>query len=175
MQYQKEWSYLMKLDSQMLDYIESLYRKEALLLFRYSKVLFDNPSIAEETVQETFIIACLNYKKLIASPNPEGWIMNTHKNVCRNFKKTTNRYLNQMISLDGIPLSSQYTEDVYDDDALASFVTTEDFIILKKIILDGYSHKDLAEELGISIDACKKRFQRAKQRFKKNFNDNQPT
>lgn len=159
----------MKLDPQMLDYIESLYRKEALLLFRYSKILFSNPSIAEETVQETFIIACLNYKKLTASPNPEGWIMNTHKNVCRNFQKTNNRYLKRIISLNEIPLSSQYTEDLYDENAVASFVTAEDFIILKKIILDGYSHKDLAEELGISIDACKKRFQRAKQRFKQNF------
>lgn len=161
----------MKLDPQMLDYIESLYRKEALLLFRYSKILFDNPSIAEETVQETFIIACLNYKKLTASPNPEGWIMNTHKNVCRNFQKTNNRYLKRIISLDEIPLSSQYTEDLYDENAVASFVTAEDFIILKKIILDGYSHKDLAEELGISIDACKKRFQRAKQRFKQSFHE----
>lgn len=161
----------MKLDPQMLDYIESLYRKEALLLFRYSKILFENPSIAEETVQETFIIACLNYKKLTASPNPEGWIMNTHKNVCRNFQKTNNRYLKRIISLDEIPLSSQYTEDLYDENAVVSFVTAEDFIILKKIILDGYSHKDLAEELGISIDACKKRFQRAKQRFKQNFHE----
>lgn len=161
----------MKLDPQMLDYIESLYRKEALLLFRYSKILFSNPSIAEETVQETFIIACLNYKKLTASPNPEGWIMNTHKNVCRNFQKTNNRYLKRIISLNEIPLSSQYTEDLYDENAVASFVTAEDFIILKKIILDGYSHKDLAEELGISIDACKKRFQRAKQRFKQNFHE----
>lgn len=161
----------MKLDPQMLDYIESLYRKEALLLFRYSKILFSNPSIAEETVQETFIIACLNYKKLTASPNPEGWIMNTHKNVCRNFQKTNNRYLKRIISLNEIPLSSQYTEDLYDENAVASLVTAEDFIILKKIILDGYSHKDLAEELGISIDACKKRFQRAKQRFKQNFHE----
>lgn len=172
MQYQKEWSYIMKLDPQLLDYIESLYRKEALLLFRYSQILFNNPSIAEETVQETFIIACLNHKKLKSSPNPEGWIMNTHKNVCRNFQKANNRYLKQIIALDDTILSTQYTEDLYDcENTIASYVSSEDFIILKKIIIDGYSHKDLAEELGISVDACKKRLQRVKQRFKQNFHE----
>ena len=45
-------------------------------------------------------------------------------------------------------------------------------MILKKIILDGYSYKDLAKELGISLEACKKRAQRAKQRFRKNYDKN---
>lgn len=168
----KERSNIMKLEPQILAYIESLYRKEALLLFRYANVLFENPSITEEAVQETFIIACLNHQKLTSSPNPEGWIMNTHKNVCRNIHRVNNRYIKQLISLDEMTSAPAYTEDSYNfENTVSSFVTTEDFIILKKLILDGYSHKDLAEELGISIDACKKRFQRAKQRLKQNFHD----
>ena len=98
----------MKLEPQILAYIESLYRKEALLLFRYANVLFENPSIAEEAVQETFIIACLNHQKLMSSPNPEGWIMNTHKNVCRNIHRVNNRYIKQLISLDEMTSAPAY-------------------------------------------------------------------
>lgn len=120
-------------------------------------------------MQETFIIACLNYDKVSCSPNPEGWIMNTHKNVCRNIQKTRNYYLRKMLSLDESSCSVAYEEDFAIENDFKNVVTSEEFHILKKIILDGYSHKDLAAELGISIDACKKRFQRAKERFKKNF------
>lgn len=159
----------MQLDQSILDFIEALYRKKSLLLYHYAKTLFDNPSIAEEAVQETFIVACINYEKLQKSKNPEGWIMNTHKNVCRNIQKTRNYYLRKMLSLDESSCTVAYEEDFTIENDLENFVTSEEFYILKKIILDGYSHKDLSIELGISIDASKKRFQRAKEHFKKNF------
>lgn len=159
----------MQLDQYILDFIESLYRKKAPLLYHYARTLFNNSSLAEEAVQETFIVACINFEKLQKSPNPEGWIMNTHKNVCRNIQKTRNYYLKKMLSLDETIHPSSYESSFNIENDLEDFVTSEEFLILKKIILDGYSHKDLATELGISIDACKKRFQRAKQHFRKNF------
>lgn len=160
----------MHLDDDKLAFIESLYRKEALLLYRYSKVIFNNPSIAEESVQETFIIACLNYDKVSCSLNPEGWIMNTHKNVCRNIQKTQSVYLKRILALDQVEYLPSCAEPAYSiENDLSTFVSSDDYTILKKIILEGYSHKELANELNISIDVCKKRFQRAKERFKKNF------
>lgn len=161
----------MQIEQEYQDYIEMLYRKEAVLLFHYATTILGNISIAEEAVQETFIIACVKYKNLIKSPNPEGWIMNTHKNVCKNIQKTRNLYLKKLLLLNEDRISA-YIEDPFDtlDNDLSTFVSFHDFILLKKIILYGYSYKDLAEELKISVDACKKRAQRAKQRFRKNFN-----
>lgn len=160
----------MHLDDEMLAFIESLYRKEALLLYRYSKTVFSNSSIAEETVQETFIIACLNYNKLVNSPNPEGWIMNTHKNVCHNIQKAHNTYLKKILTINHLESLSSFADPTYGIESdLNAFVNSDDYMILKKIILEGYSHKDLANELNVSVDVCKKRFQRAKERFKKNY------
>lgn len=62
----------MQLDQSILAFIEALYRKKSLLLYHYAKTIFNNPSIAEEAVQETFIVACINYEKLQKSENPEG-------------------------------------------------------------------------------------------------------
>lgn len=160
----------MQINQKVLDYIETLYREMASMLFHYSNLLFETPSIAEEAVQETFIIALINYKKLISCPNPKGWVMNTHKNVCRNIQKTQTNYLKHILSIEQFNLSPQSIEEDFEFETdIANLVSSEDFNILKKIILDGYSYKDLAIELGISIAACKKRFERAKKRFRKNF------
>lgn len=161
----------MQIEQKYIEYIEMLYRKEAVLLFHYAITMLGNVSLAEEAVQETFIIVCVKYKNLIKSPNPEGWIMNTHKNVCRNIRKTRNIYFKKLLLFhsDKIPSDIEDPFDTLDDD-LSTFVSSQDFMLLKKIILYGYSYKDLAQEMKISVDACKKRAQRAKQRFQKNFN-----
>ena len=162
---------IMQINQQTLDFIESLYLKESPLLFHYAKAIFGNDSIAEEVIQETFIIACINHKKLMSSPNPEGWIMNTHKNVCRNMKRSRANYLKRILTVDSYLLETvnadQGTPEINED--LTIFVNSDDYSLLKKIILDGYSIKEMANELNISIDACRKRFQRAKQKFQDNY------
>ena len=154
----------MDINEKYLKFIETLYIKNASLLFNYANIILSNASLAEEAVQETFVIACIKQHALENSPNPEGWLMNTLKNVCRNIQKNRNYYLSRILSLN---------ESVLGTTALESDnLWEEDFMILKKIILDGYSYKDLAKELGISLEACKKRAQRAKQRFRKNYDKN---
>ena len=163
----------MDINEKYLKFIETLYIKNASLLFNYANIILSNDSLAEEAVQETFVIACIKQHALENSPNPEGWIMNTLKNVCRNIQKNRNYYLSRILSLNESVLG---TTDLESDDLwetnVQGFISKEDFMILKKIILDGYSYKDLAKELGISIEACKKRAQRAKQRFRKNYDKN---
>lgn len=165
--------FIMDINEKHLKFIETLYIKNASLLFNYAHIILSNDSLAEEAVQETFVIACIKRLALENSPNPEGWIMNTLKNVCRNIQKNRNYYLSRILSLNESVLG---TTDLESDDLwetnVQDFINKEDFMILKKIILDGYSYKDLAKELGISLEACKKRAQRAKQRFRKNYDKN---
>ena len=44
---------------------------------------------------------------------------------------------------------------------------SEDFQLLKRIALDRCTILELAEELGVSVEACKKRVQRARKRLQK--------
>jgi len=165
--------FIMDINEKYLKFIETLYIKNASLLFNYANIILSNTSLAEEAVQETFVIACIKQHALENSPNPEGWLMNTLKNVCRNIQKNRNYYLSRILSLNESVLGTTALEsDNLWETNVQDFISKEDFMILKKIILDGYSYKDLAKELGISIEACKKRAQRAKQRFRKNYNKN---
>lgn len=163
----------MDINEKYLKFIETLYIKNASLLFNYANIILSNASLAEEAVQETFVIACIKQHALENSPNPEGWLMNTLKNVCRNIQKNRNYYLLRILSLNESVLGTTALEsDNLWETNVQDFISKEDFMILKKIILDGYSYKDLAKELGISLEACKKRAQRAKQRFRKNYDKN---
>lgn len=160
----------MDINEKYLKFIETLYIKNASLLFHYANIVLSNASLAEEAVQETFVIACTKQHALENSPNPEGWIMNTLKNVCRNIQKNRNYYLTRILSLNESVLGTTTLEsDNLWETNVQDFISKEDFMILKKVILDGYSYKDLAKELDISLEACKKRVQRAKQRFRKNY------
>jgi len=165
--------FIMDINEKYLKFIETLYIKNASLLFNYANIISSNASLAEEAVQETFVIACIKQHALENSPNPEGWLMNTLKNVCRNIQKNRNYYLSRILSLNESVLGTTALEsDNLWETNVQDFISKEDFMILKKIILDGYSYKDLAKELGISLEACKKRAQRAKQRFRKNYDKN---
>ena len=163
----------MDINEKYLKFIETLYIKNASLLFNYANIILSNTSLAEEAVQETFVIACIKQHALENSPNPEGWLMNTLKNVCRNIQKNRNYYLSRILSLNESVLGTTALEsDNLWETNVQDFISKEDFMILKKTPLDGYSYKDLAKELGISLEACKKRAQRAKQRFRKNYDKN---
>ena len=44
---------------------------------------------------------------------------------------------------------------------------SEDFRLLKRVALDRCTIPELSEELGVSVEACKKRVQRARKRLQK--------
>ena len=42
---------------------------------------------------------------------------------------------------------------------------TDDFKLLSEIAIEGKSHKEIAQSMGITVDTCKKRVQRAKEKL----------
>ena len=145
--------------------IEQLYLEMYDLLMAYARSSLENESLAEEAVQETFRIACLKPEDLFASPNPKGWLINTLKNTIRNIKRSranTNKLLIEY-------MATQSTELSFSEDKLSLEVTyanvanLEEFKLLKEMAVEGRSHLEMAQSRGISVDACKKRVQRAKE------------
>lgn len=147
--------------------IEALYLEMFDKLKAYAKCSLDSEGLAEEAVQETFRIACQKPDALCSSSNPQGWLVLTLKNTIRNMrssrataKRIVEQYLmTQMkevsISEDRINLNILY-EDVAD---------TEEFKLLSELAIEGKSHKEMAESRGITVSACKKRVQRAKEKL----------
>ena len=108
---------------------------------------------------------------LCTSPNPEGWLVNTLKNVLSNMahnRATASRIMTQYISTQIKELT--VTEDRLRFELLYENVSDlEEFKLLKEMVIEGKSHLEMAQARGISIAACKKRVQRAKEVLRKNI------
>ena len=149
--------------------IEELYLEMFDKLMIYARCNLDSEALAEEAVQETFRIACQHPDGLFNSPNPHGWLVLTLKNTIRNIKRNqaaakriVERYLMTQVneisfSEDHINLNILY-ENVAD---------TEEFKLLKELAIDGRSHEEMAQSRGITVSACKKRVQRAKEKLQR--------
>lgn len=157
------------MNSEQRTKIEQLYLAMYDLLLSYAQSSLENASLAEEAVQESFRIACLKPEDLLSSPNPKGWLINTLKNTIQNMKRSrasANKLLVEYTAAQGNAIT-------FSEDKLSLEVTyenvahLEEFKLIKEMAVDGRSHLEMAQSRGISVDACKKRVQRAKEFLRK--------
>lgn len=153
-------------DPQQGAFITKMYKQMQFELYLYARKHLPNDSLAEEAVQETFRIACQKPDDLCNSEWPEGWLVQTLKYVIANMhrqQKSAGEALTQY-------LSSKYTvnEDIENIDLLyGPLAETDDFVMLKEMVLEGRSHLEMAAKRGITIEASRKKFQRAKENLRK--------
>lgn len=144
--------------------IEEFYLEMYDRLFIYARSALDNESLAEEAIQETFRIVCMKPEDLLSSPNPKGWIVNTLKYTIQNMKRSrdkANVLLTQYLAANS---SVAFSEDRISLEVTYENVAhSEEFQLIKEIAVEGKSHLEMAQSRGISVDACKKRVQRAKE------------
>ena len=149
--------------------IERLYLQMFSMLFEYARSTLPNDALAEEAVQETFRIACQKPEALCSSPNPEGWLVNTLKNVICNMERSRNiakRILHGYFAANITELTT--TNDRIGVEILyENIADTEEFKLLKEMAIDGRSYLEMAESRNITIDTCRKRVQRAKGKLRK--------
>ena len=144
--------------------IEEFYLEMYNRLFIYARSALDNESLAEEAIQETFRIVCMKPEDLLSSPNPKGWIVNTLKYTIQNMKRSrdkANVLLTQYLAANS---SVAFSEDrIRLEVTYENVARSEEFSLIKEMAVDGRSHLEMAQSRGISVAACKKRVQRAKE------------
>ena len=150
-------------------WIEQLYVEMYEKLLAYASSIFKEGGLAEEAVQETFRIACQKSDQLCDSENPRGWLVNTLKFTMRNMKRSResgqqllSRYLALQTEAVAFSEDKVRLEVMYEDVA-----DLEEFKLVKEMAVDGRSHLEMARSRGISVAACKKRMQRAKEILQK--------
>lgn len=149
--------------------ISELYQEMFDKLIVYARSSLENDALAEEAVQETFRIACQRPEKLCGSSNPQGWLVLTLKNTIRNMKsnratakRIIEKYLVSQIKDISFSEHKISLEVMYEN-----LADTEEFKLIKEMAVDGKSHLEMAQARGITVSACKKRVQRAKETLQK--------
>ncbi len=148
--------------------IEELYAEMYDRLMAYARSSLENESLAEEAIQETFRIACMKPNDLLACPNPRGWLVVTLKNTIQNIKRNCANASKLLVAYAAV----QGNEVAVSEDKISLEVTygnlapLDEFKLIKEMALEGKSHLEMAQARGISVDACKKRVQRAKEKLR---------
>lgn len=164
----------MGLNQAQNEFLDSLYRDMAPLMTRYALASISDISQAEEVVQDTFRIACTRIEEIMASPNPKGWLMNTLKFVIHDSQRAKARYLRMLCAVlsAGGDKRISYDLEVGLDVLYGDIVNSDDFLLLERVYLQNRSLREIAEEDGITLEACKKRVQRAKKRLRTYIQEN---
>lgn len=151
--------------------LEQLYRETYKSMFNTAIRTLRNRSLAKDAMQEAMRIACERIDDLKASRNPHGWIINALRNVLGNFRKglhVTNRFFVADNSVLEGHIDTK-ADQINPDLLYEGLVSEEDYYILRRIGIDGCTVKELADELSISSATARKRIQRARERFRKQY------
>lgn len=156
---------------------EELYRSQYSSLYRYAVALLKGYSSqdlyvsgrAEEAVQETFSLAWEKRREFFSGPSPVGWLYRTlhHKTqeLIREDQTWTKRILRFSEAQDGVCNDFRLKAE------LSSIIPEEEYQLLKRLYLDGYTYRELAQELGIKQSTLAMRVKRIKARFITKFQD----
>ena len=149
--------------------IEQLYLQMYDMLLAYARSSLLEDALAEEMVQETFRIACQKPSELCGSQNPQGWLVKTLKFTIQNAKRSRESARQVLLAY----LAAQNQQASFSEDQVRlevlyeNIADLEEFKLLKEMAVDGKSHLEMALARGISVSACKKRVQRAKELLQK--------
>ena len=151
-------------------FVEKLYIETAESLLSYARRLLGDKSLAEEAVQDAFRVACSRPTSVMESENPQGWMMNTLKNVARNIVRSRARSAAFITKMESEERANRDPGEIDDPDLLyADLRENEDYKLIKRLSEPGATIASVAKELGIPTATCGKRIQRARERLKKYF------
>ncbi len=153
-------------------FFESQYQKNFGKLKTIAFSELRNMPVAEELVQETFLIALKDYETFCQRENPLAYLKKILRYKILEYKREKKRYLKIFLSMDyeflskvkaPSPPSPISTSGILE--TVRETLTDEEWYILRKFAIDGASHLQIAKELGITVSASQKRLERIRKKL----------
>lgn len=159
----------------MEEKVEALFRTHYKHLVQYAEIILakspcpTNPDRSEEVVQEAFVTACSKWESLMASPNPIGWLYLTVNYLALNAMRADYRWCSHVVQDQEAYFAQDRTSSPEAALELEGFVSPREMALLRRLYLDGFTYKEMAQEMGISRSAFAKRVSRIKERFRNKY------
>ena len=159
-------------------FFNALYQSMFNKLLLYALAGLSDKSKAMDVVQDTFHEAVLKIDSLMVHPNPRGWLMQTTKNKVKEYNRTQSAYIKRCLSFDSELSPSLGQEDpemkVVENSGgmpilvrIRQSLTPEELFLFERLVLDKASHLEVSKELGITVWASQKRFERIKKKLQR--------
>lgn len=166
---------MFKLRPEERQFIDELYITQFNMMFSFAQTVMGNEEASREIVQDTFHLACQKIDMIMASPNPQGWLMKALEYKIRRVwreKKQEIQYIAQLpedFDFGNLADESLPEEDV--EILYCDWAREQDFELLREFAVEDKAIKTIAEEHGISIDSCTKRLSRIKEKLRRELKD----
>lgn len=140
------------------DFIGPLYQAEYNRLFRAAYRKTGSAETAQDLVQDTFLLAIFHQEKLARHPKPAAWLMLTLCKLAANQRRLRS---NRDIPLDEAAEVPEQGPEMPLSELLPVQLKNGERELLIWRFERQMSYQEMAERLGISTDACRKRVVRA--------------
>ena len=152
------------------EFIDKLYREMYEKMYWFAYLRLNSHHLAEEIVQDVFLLAYEKAGALQASKNPQGWLVKALSFTILHTLRTQQYMISHFTEYNENLESTQY--DSYGSDyGLEERLTSEEWKLLILIYNEGYTIEDAAVKLGIEFETCRKRVFRLRKKVKKNYDD----
>ena len=150
---------------------EALYRKFSPVMFAIClRYAVDRPQ-AEDIMQEGFVKVYSHVKQFRREGSFEGWMKRIFVNTAIEWLRK-NQQMNQMLDVDTTPMTRVQSDDFHHLSAkdLMAFIQSLApgyRTVFNLYAIEGFSHKEIGEMLGISEGTSKSQFARARYMLEK--------
>ena len=144
-------------------FFDKLYLENYDGLFKYAYRLTYEKNMAEEIVQDTFLVAYKKIEVLHKHENPIGWLYVTVKNITKTHMREYLK-IKKCFSLEEheIAVRDEESEELL----LLNYLNEDETNIMIKFYIEKKSLDEISKEYGISLPASKMRLKRARDKFK---------
>ena len=134
------------------------------MLYKICFLILKNENDVKDVLQETFIKYMTKSPDFKSEDHKKAWLIKVSQNKCKEFLRFHKRHA--AVPLDEVEKSISVTDgmDTYTTSILSLIWNLKSVVILYYI--EGYSVKEVAQILGISESAVKKRLERARKELK---------
>lgn len=146
--------------------IKELVDKYSSLIFRISYCILCNPEDAEDAVQETFLKYITKAPEFNGEEHRKAWLIKVAANISKNMLMF--RLKRETVNLDDIE-NIGIGENDYETFELIMSLPAKHKVVMTLYYVEGYRSAEIAEIIGISEDAVRKRIQKGRELLKKEF------
>ena len=147
----------------MDQWFTDLYRLNAPKMVRYAYAQLRRMEIAEELVEDAFVLLLRKQAEVVDHPNPAGWLWKTLQHLILTEVRAARNRMEVQMEQDFDLAAPQHEEDALTD-CLPEGLTPREREILLLYYEDELSHEEIARKLGISELNSRTRLFRARGR-----------
>lgn len=145
-------------------FFEAFYRTHIQALIGYAYRFLKNWDDARKITQEAFLTGLVKIDQFYGSENHLGWIKSVIRKKAQNLNRVKKNHAAVTFSLED-PAISLSSYDYYGGiDApsahCAELLNDQEFLLIKRIFMEGESYQDTAKEFDMTEGACRKRVER---------------